>query len=147
MKVVYCAGRFRAPTHWGIVNNVRTAEWVALRIWQSGAACLCPHLNTANFQGAVADDKVWLDGDLEMLERCDAVFAMPEWEHSMGARAEVERAKEKGIPVFYDIYTLRKWLSEDDETLSRMVPSEDDFEIIAAEVDAGGGYAVRGRIR
>ena len=108
MKVVYVAGRFRAPDHWQIAEHIRAAERVALSAWRAGFAVICPHANTAHFQGAAADS-VWLEGDLELLRRCDAVLLVPDWELSVGARAEVEFAVDHGIPVFRDLSLLRLW--------------------------------------
>lgn len=99
MKVVYVAGKFRSKSFWGVVQNVRQAELVALEVWRAGAAALCPHTNTANFDGA-ADDMLWLEGDKEMLRRCDAVVLVPNWTDSAGAKAEVELAVSIGLPVF-----------------------------------------------
>jgi nucleoside 2-deoxyribosyltransferase len=109
MKVVYCAGPFRGPNHFVIAENIRRAERVALAVWQLGAACLCPHTNTMHFQGA-APDAVWLEGDLEMLRRCDALITVDGWFQSEGARAEVDYASSHQIPVFHDIMTLAIWL-------------------------------------
>lgn len=104
MKVVYVVGKFRAPTHWGVVQNVRAAEAVALEVWRAGAAALCPHLNCANFEGAVGDTPenatIWLEGDIEMMKRCDAIVLVPGWENSTGGKEEVRIAIEEGLPVF-----------------------------------------------
>lgn len=117
MKVIYIAGPFRAlnadgsMNHWEQEQNIRRAEALALRVWQAGGAALCPHLNTRNFQGA-ASDHVWLDGDLAMLAKCDAVLMTPDWERSVGARSEHALATERGMPVFYQLGTLTAWLRE-----------------------------------
>lgn len=74
-----------------------------------GAVALCPHLNTAHFQDA-APDNVWLEGDLELLKRCDAVIMTSDWYRSSGARAEKQFADDRKIPVFYDVAALRSWL-------------------------------------
>lgn len=110
MKAVYVAGPFRGPNSWEIENNIRRAETLALEVWRMGVACLCPHTNTRFFQGA-ADDGVWLEGDLELLARCDAIIMTPDWERSSGARAEEQFARAKGIPVFYALDELRAWLT------------------------------------
>lgn len=104
MKVAYIAGPFRASSHWGIVQNVRAAEKVALRYWKMGYAVICPHTNTANFDGAIPKemDSVWLEGDLEILRRCDVVVAMNTWQNSPGATAEISAAKSAGIPIIFD---------------------------------------------
>lgn len=100
MKVIYIAGPFRAPSAWGIEQNIRRAEELALEVWQSGGAAICPHANTRFFQGA-AEDKIFLDGDLAILCRCDAVLCLPDWQRSEGACAEVAEATRLGIPVYY----------------------------------------------
>lgn len=101
MKLVYIAGPFRGANSWEIERNIRRAEALALQVWRAGAACICPHTNTRFFQGA-ADDHVWLDGDLEIIKRCDAVVATSNWRNSQGARKEVALAcNELHIPVFY----------------------------------------------
>lgn len=112
MKLIYIAGSFRAPTHWGIVLNVRAAEALALEVWRAGCAALCPHLNTANFQGALPDE-VWCAGTMTMLERCDAVILVPGHEHSAGTHAEIVRALDLGKLVFTSMYGLKEWLARE----------------------------------
>lgn len=109
MKVVYVAGPYRGPDNWAIAENIRNAERLALEVWVMGAAAICPHANTAHFQGALPD-AVWLEGDLVLLERCDAVVVVHPWIHSKGTEAEIEYALSKGMPVFYDIGMLKEWL-------------------------------------
>lgn len=116
MKVIYIAGPFRASSQyasgqqdaWGIQCNVMAAMALALEVWRMGKVALCPHSNTMFFQNA-APDHVWLDGDLELLKRCDAVLMTPDWERSSGARAEHAFALKLGLPVFYDVEALRLW--------------------------------------
>jgi hypothetical protein len=109
MRVVYVAGPFRGPDSWAIENNIRRAETLALEVWRLGAACVCPHTNTRFFQGA-APDNVWLDGDLAILGKCDALLMTPDWERSSGARAEHDYAKGREIPTLYTLDELRAWL-------------------------------------
>jgi hypothetical protein len=109
MKLVYIAGPYRAATEWEIVQNIRRAEALALRVWQAGAACICPHKNTAFFGGA-ADVEVWLAGDLEMLRRCDAVICTSDWQLSIGATNEVAFARQLGMPVFETFEEFERWV-------------------------------------
>ena len=109
MKVVYVAGPFRGPSAWDIECNIRRAETLALEVWRLGAAALCPHCNTRFFQNA-APDEVWLEGDLEMLRRCDAVIVTSDWQKSSGAKAEVIEAIHLGIPVFPNLIDLKFWM-------------------------------------
>ena len=106
MKVVYIAGPYRANTLHGIRLNIRRAEEAAIGIWQMGCVALCPHKNTALFDG-LADDSIWLRGGLELLRRCDALLVLPNSENSKGTQAEIELAGELGIPVYYSMSSLR----------------------------------------
>jgi hypothetical protein len=111
MMVVYVAGPYRAATEWQVLLNIRRAEEVALQVWRSGAACICPHKNTAFFGGA-AEDSVWLVGDLEIVRRCDAVVCVEGWQLSRGAIGEVALARQLGIPVFERFEEYEQWLSQ-----------------------------------
>lgn len=102
MKVIYIAGPFRGPSAWDVQQNIMRAMALALEVWRRGAVALCPHANTMFFQDA-APDRVWLEGDLELLKRCDAVLLTDDWERSSGARAEVVFAREHGIQVLFSI--------------------------------------------
>lgn len=111
LYVGYVAAPYRAKTIRGIVENIRHAEKIALDIWALGYPTICPHKNTALFDGAAPDD-VWLRGDLELLNRCDFLVYSPNSDSSAGARAEIEHARFRGIPVFeyVDMPTLRRQL-------------------------------------
>lgn len=111
MKVAYIAAPYRAPTLWGIVQNIRRAEAVALQYWKRGYAVICPHKNTAFFDGAVAadantrfaDSSVWLAGGLEILRRLrpgyDVLVLCPRWEASRGTCSEKALAENLGILI------------------------------------------------
>lgn len=108
MKVVYIAGPYRATTERGVAENIRRAGDAALSVWKAGMVALCPHMNTAFFGGACADE-VWLLGDLELMRRCDAVLLVEGWERSSGTKAEVNLAKREGTPVFERLVDLKNW--------------------------------------
>lgn len=100
MKVLYVAGPYRAKTEYQVLQNIREAEAIAVELWKMGFAVICPHKNTA-FLGGAKDmpDSVWLRGDLEIIERCDAIVLSPRWRTSTGTIAEKEHAQKLGIPV------------------------------------------------
>lgn len=110
MRVIYIAGPFRGAHAWAVAQNVRRAEELAFAGCQLGAAVLCPHANTAHFDGTLTDD-YWLAATLELLRRCDAVLLVPGWEKSSGTRGEVAEAKRLGMPVFEDVFEVREWLA------------------------------------
>ena len=103
MKVLYIAGPYdhQDPIH-GIQENIINASRVALEYWRQGWAVICPHMNTAGFHH-VKDipPETWIQGDLEILARCDAILMIPGWTKSSGAKAERDYALEHGIEVLY----------------------------------------------
>uniref|UniRef100_A0A6M3LE61 DUF4406 domain-containing protein n=1 Tax=viral metagenome TaxID=1070528 RepID=A0A6M3LE61_9ZZZZ len=110
--VVYVAGPFRAVPHenqWLQWQNIMRAAALAHDVWMAGGVAICPHLNTAFFEGSM-ESRVWLDGDLEILRRCDAILMTEDWEESRGACAERDFALAHRIPVFYTVNALRDWL-------------------------------------
>jgi len=116
MKIAYIAGPYRASTHYTIELNIRVAEGVAIELWQMGFAVICPHKNSAHFDGLCRDD-IWLAGDLEIISRlnprADCLVLIPGWERSSGATGEYDFARERGLKVF--------WWPEDKDTLRQFV--------------------------
>jgi hypothetical protein len=100
LQLIYIAGPYRDKRgEWFVKQNIENAEEAALFVWKNGGVALCPHKNTSGFGGA-ADDNVWLEGDLALLSRCDAVLMVEGWEKSGGARAERDFAINSDIPVY-----------------------------------------------
>lgn len=110
MKLVYVAGPFRGKNAWEVKCNVHNAEKLALEIWGMGAAALCPHANTANFDGTLTD-QLYLDGTMEMLKRCDAMVVVPDWKLSSGTGKEINEAYDLKIPVFFTIDAFKIWFN------------------------------------
>lgn len=108
MKLIYIAGPFRGANAWAIEQNIRRAEETAFMVWSAGFVAICPHTNTRFFEGALPDH-MWLEGDLEILSRCDAMVLAPNWEHSRGTAAEIAFAQERGIRVFETVTELKAW--------------------------------------
>lgn len=105
MKVIYIAGPYRADTVWGVTCNIHRARELGAEVAKLGHMPLVPHANTAYYD-FVMPDQFWLDGDIAIMLRCDAVLTTPDWERSAGARQEVEVAKQKAIPVFHTLGDL-----------------------------------------
>jgi len=124
--VVYVAGPYRAPTEREVVENIRRAEAVALEFWKRGVPTICPHMNTRLLGGA-APDEVWLEGDLIMLGRCDALVLVPDWQKSSGTVTERNRAHVARMPV-YEIY-------------DGDMPRETQFDKIVADLAEQFGFA------
>lgn len=101
MKVIMISGPYRNNTECGLEDNIRHAESAAKRFWKEGWAVFCPHMNTARF-GGLCDDSVWLEGDLEFLKRCDAIYMLNTWRNSEGAKIEHQKAIEWGKQILYE---------------------------------------------
>lgn len=104
MKIVFIAG----PYYGGgdlrnIDKNIREAESYAIALANRGVGFFVPHLHTARFElRTIASEHYYKKLDMTFLQKlCDAVLAIPGWEKSRGARAEVAWAKKKGKPVFF----------------------------------------------
>ena len=81
--------------------NIAVAEEVAISLWNEGYTVICPHLNTRNFESHTKiPNSEFVERDLEIVERMDALVMLPHWELSKGARLERMHALEHGIPVF-----------------------------------------------
>ena len=100
MKIAYTAGSYRASTEYGLVQNIRKAEAVAIELWKIGYAVICPHKSTAHL-GGIVDDEIFLNGCIEIVSRCDLIVMLEEWENSEGARMELTQAEMCDISVFY----------------------------------------------
>lgn len=109
MKVIYICGPLSAGNAWEQEQNVRRAEEAALRVWWSGGVPICPHTMSRFYGGMIAEERC-LEGDLEILGRCDALLALEGWRLSQGSKAEMEFAREKGIPICYSLEQLEEWL-------------------------------------
>lgn len=74
---------------------------------------LIPHANTRYFHG-VGSDEFWLQGTLELMCRCDAVYLCPGWKNSQGSLGEKHEADRRGIPVFTydDLPSFGKWVQD-----------------------------------
>jgi len=104
MRVIYIAGKYRADTTYGVYQNIKKAEAAAIKLWQEGWCVLCPHLNTQLFdQCGVSPPSVFLEGGLELLRRCDAIFMLNGWAESEGAIKEHKLAKELGLEIYYEL--------------------------------------------
>ena len=103
MKTVFIAGPYIGDrSHAAISANIQHAELYAILLANRRIGFICPHTNSRNFEmKSHQTDDFWYEFYLHILEACDAVLALPTWEESVGARGEVARAGELGMPVFF----------------------------------------------
>lgn len=99
--IMFISGPYRGDNEWEVTKNIRNAELVALKYWKKGYVVICPHKNSSYFGGELPDHR-WLDGDLEILGRCDGIVMMQNWRESAGAEVEHGYAIEKQLKIIYD---------------------------------------------
>ena len=101
MKVAFICGPYRADTIAGIVYNIQQAEKYAQKYWKLGYCVICPHKNTALFDGLLPDH-VWLAGARKLMSLSDTVVAIPGHEKSSGSLDELEEAGQLGKEIIFD---------------------------------------------
>lgn len=104
--MVYIAGPYTKPDP---VENSHKAILVWKQLWDTGKITpICPHVSLMLHLVVPLPYQVWLDYDIEIMDRCDAVLRIPG--ESSGADKEVARARELGIPVFESVEELTSWV-------------------------------------
>lgn len=114
-RIVYISGKYSNgdTEKEGREQNIRLARAYAMDIWDLGAAVICPHTNCSYFDDhctSTLDD--FIQGDLAMLHGVDAMFMLPNWKGSKGAKTEYEYAKEIGVPIFVTKRGLKRFLKD-----------------------------------
>ena len=110
IKLVYVAGPYTGKTKLERNINIERARFVGMALWKVGFAVITPHLNSI-YMDDYEDlpPEVYYEGDLVILERCDAIFMLKGWEDSKGSVIEHTFAKENKIPIFYNMEEILKW--------------------------------------
>ena len=107
IEILFLAGAYMSSDPNEIRQNIQLAEQHSIELWNRGYKVFSPHLNTRNFEvKAKAEEAAYKELDMRMLHCCDAVFALPNWQSSTGAKAEIEEAKRLGKPIFYSLDEL-----------------------------------------
>jgi hypothetical protein len=102
--IIYLATPIRPKNGKTVEENVQYAKLLALELWEKGYTVFCPAANS-DLPITLAEKEVeadrWLNGDIEILARCDALVVSPGWELSEGVKGEIASAKMYGVPVYY----------------------------------------------
>ena len=109
IPLIYIAGAYSADDPWGVEQNVRRAEYVAYELEALGACVVCPHTNTRwPDQRTPYEQKIRTT--LAALRRCDAVYFLPAWALSKGARGEHEEALRRGKVLLFSMAEAGKYI-------------------------------------
>lgn len=117
MKVIFIAGPYYGGGNLrDIDKNIREAESFAIALANRGVGFFGPHLHTARFElRTTAPEEYYKALDMQILQKaCDAIVAIPGWEKSSGACAEIEWAKANDKKIFYpesiqDLDEIAEW--------------------------------------
>lgn len=110
--LIYIAGPYRGASESDAWSNIMVARAAATQLWARGYIAFCPHLNSM-LMGGVAPDRAFIEGDLVILGKCDAVLTVGNWHLSEGTQAEMALAERLGIPVYRNMGDLRTALPGD----------------------------------
>ena len=100
MQLLYIAAPYRAITTAAISNNIQEASRMAQYYWLQGYAVICPHLNSAHFDGLV-EDLQFLTATKLMLATCDHIALHPRWSFSRGCIDEYQYATKHKISTHF----------------------------------------------
>jgi len=114
MTRVYVAGAYSGPDVLTVIDNMRRGLKLSALVMRAGFAPYVPWEDI--LRHLVADEGFSLDDcygrSMAWLEVSDAVLVQPiRALHSNGTRAELQRAGELGIPVFWSLEELEKHFS------------------------------------
>lgn len=111
MKLIYIAGPYRADTPWEVEQNIREAEIAALCVAEIGLVPVIPHSMYRYFNESLSDD-YFLRATIDIMTRCDAVYAFRKWMPSKGTDCEIATAKDLDIPVLTSLEHVRDYANE-----------------------------------
>jgi len=92
MQLLYTAAPYRANTIIQLQHNIHQASLMAQFYWLKGFVVICPHLNTANFDGLIPDAD-FLKAALLLQAQCTHSAFHPDWTTSIGCMDEYKNAK------------------------------------------------------
>ena len=105
MRLMYIAGKFTDKSVYRQEQNIRLAEEAAVNIIKSFKGeymPVIPHSMTRNLDDSeLAPWDFWMNGMLQLLDRCDAVLFLPNWRDSKGAIMEHDYAVDTKKEIFY----------------------------------------------
>jgi hypothetical protein len=110
MLRVYIAGAYSADNVLGVLNNMRVGMRAGTKVLLAGFSPFVPWLDY-HFQLMLRENEELEVEDyyrysLAWLEVSEVVLVLPNSGKSKGTQAEIERAKELGIPIVYSMIGL-----------------------------------------
>lgn len=95
--MIYLAGPLSHPDPAVQAENIDRATRAYLTLVGHGIPAICPHLSALHPAAFNIGYDTWIDQGLAQLHRCSAIWLLPKWELSGGARIEYEAAQRREI--------------------------------------------------
>lgn len=129
---VYVAGAISGTTVLQCLHNIGRGIRRAKILLDAGFAPFCPHLDYHwAFDGNVSVEQLYAYS-MAWLEVAEALFVVEEGAmDSRGVKAEIARAQDIGVPVFYNLEDLQAWALH--HPARERERSDEDTDIIGAE--------------
>ena len=108
--LIYVSGKYTDQTQERTRGNVLVARMIAQRLIDKGAYIFCPHTHSHGFHGLTHSD--WLEMDCHILSVCDAIYMIPNWKESAGAKEEYHEALANNIPVLFNMDEASQWIEK-----------------------------------
>lgn len=111
MKRVYVCGKLRDNNPLDYLKHVYKMTSEAEKILKAGFAVFVPGWDLIlNLSGGNSDFKEVFNNSIEWLKVSDALYVCDNWRTSKGSKKEIKMAKKLGIPVFFDLNSLIKYM-------------------------------------
>ena len=117
MKRVYVAGPYSADNIIDVFENMRKGMRVGVEVFLAGYAPWVPwhdfhhQLMFQDGESLSVDD--YYEMSMAWLVVSDAVLVLPGWVNSKGTVAEMHKAVNLGIPIYFSLADLKKGLEVD----------------------------------
>ena len=112
MKKIYVAGPYSADNVIRVLDNIRRGIKASKDVLLAGYAPFCPWLDHMYHLMLDGDDDLhvgrYQECSMEWLKVSDGILVLPGWIESKGTCAEIRMAEFLGIPIFYDLETLKE---------------------------------------
>lgn len=142
MRLVYIAGPYRGPDITAVRKNIQAAkntaiDLIARQVQKNSLVWfpVIPHMNTAlfDFQGELegVPDEYYLQGTMQQMQGCQAVVLVSHDAilKSVGTTEEVARANARGIPVFVNVESFIRFVTDRDYHLEVQKQTASTFEL------------------
>jgi len=110
MKRIYVAGPIQAGTEVEYLANIRKGQRASLELMLAGYAVFSPFIDGQLFLQLREDEELTIEMIKEYsvawMEVSDAVLVLSNYGKSKGTIAEIARAEQLGIPVYYNFEEL-----------------------------------------